>query len=81
MCLQMYVINVTLILFVWSLLIYIYFFQTVGVGNSTIGRLPVAVEDAYIYRDADILTVESLSGFSLRCNMKFDVCMVDVSGM
>lgn len=55
--------------------------QTVAVGNSCSGRLPTTVEnDTFVYRDMDIVTIESALGFVLRCNMKFEVCMFDVSG-
>lgn len=33
-----------------------------------------------LYRESDIVTLESQSGFLLQCNMKFDICLLEVSG-
>jgi len=38
------------------------------------------LEDTYIYQEAHILIIESARGFSMQCNMKFDVCTFSLSG-
>lgn len=43
-------------------------------------HLPVQLGDVSLYQKSEVVTLESASGFALRCNMKFDVCMLEVSG-
>jgi hypothetical protein len=50
------------------------------VQNQGIRQLPLAIEDTYIYQEAQILNIESARGFSMQCNFKFDVCTFSLSG-
>jgi hypothetical protein len=45
-----------------------------------IRQLPIEIEDTYIYQEAQILMIESARGFSMQCNLKFDVCTFSLSG-
>ncbi|CAH0561935.1 unnamed protein product [Brassicogethes aeneus] len=57
------------------------FDDTVRIGNSGMAdHLPADIGHAYVYREADILTVESPLGFVLKCNMKFHICTLQLSG-
>lgn len=60
------------------LLTYPILFQIVKVGNSE--YLPVEIGNTYVYRDADMVTVDSPLGFLLKCNMKFHICNLELSG-
>ncbi|GLH12107.1 Apolipophorins, partial [Gryllus bimaculatus] len=42
--------------------------------------LPIEIGDTFIYQEASIVTVESEKGFKIQCNMKFDVCVISLSG-
>ncbi|KAF5300365.1 hypothetical protein FQR65_LT00986 [Abscondita terminalis] len=50
------------------------------IGEATISRLPLQVGDLYLYQEFGVVTVDSASGFVLQCNMKFDVCILELSG-
>lgn len=50
------------------------------VQKQGIRQLPMELEDTYIYQEAHILIIESARGFSMQCNMKFDVCTFSLSG-
>ena len=50
------------------------------VQKQGVRQLPIAIEDTYIYQEAQILTIESARGFSMQCNFKFDVCTFSLSG-
>jgi hypothetical protein len=54
--------------------------QSVKVLKEGVKKLPIAIEDTYIYQEAQVLTIESARGFSMQCNFKFDVCTVTLSG-
>jgi len=54
--------------------------QSVTVQKQGIRQLPIEIEDTYIYQEAQILTIESARGFSMQCNLKFDVCTFSLSG-
>lgn len=36
--------------------------------------------DTTIYRDADLMIIESTKGFHLNCNLQFDLCWFELSG-
>lgn len=42
--------------------------------------LPLNIGNNFLYREADIITLESESGFRLECNKKFQICIFEVSG-
>lgn len=50
------------------------------IGNNPNTRLPAEVGETYLYQEADILTIKSELGFMLQCNMKFDICILELSG-
>jgi hypothetical protein len=52
----------------------------VKVQKEGVRQLPIAIEDTYIYQEAEMLTIESARGFSMQCNFKFDVCTFTLSG-
>jgi hypothetical protein len=54
--------------------------QSVMVQEQGIRQLPIAIEDTYIYQEAQMLMIESARGFSMQCNLKFDVCTFTLSG-
>ncbi|KAK9887249.1 hypothetical protein WA026_021100 [Henosepilachna vigintioctopunctata] len=56
------------------------FTDVVRVGDSVHSKLPVEIEDTFIHRDFDIVTVDSAAGFILECNTKFHICTFEVSG-
>lgn len=43
-------------------------------------KLPLQLKKAYIYREGDVIVIDSLQGFTLKCNMKFDICKLHLSG-
>lgn len=54
--------------------------DAIRIGRNLTTSLPAKVGDLVIYRDADILTLESSKGFVLQCNLQFDVCVLELSG-
>ncbi|KAJ9580979.1 hypothetical protein L9F63_023840, partial [Diploptera punctata] len=56
------------------------FEDSVKLQSEGIRQLPVAVDDTYIYQEAQILTIESAKGFIIQCNLKFDVCTITLDG-
>ncbi|KAJ8978166.1 hypothetical protein NQ317_004215 [Molorchus minor] len=56
------------------------FTGVVEIGDSGTDQLPAQILDVYLYRVSDIVTVQSASGFTLECNMKFHICLFQVSG-
>jgi len=56
------------------------FEDSVMVQKQGIRQLPIELEDTYIYQEAHILIIESARGFSMQCNLKFDVCTFSLSG-
>ncbi|XP_030755989.1 uncharacterized protein LOC115882214 [Sitophilus oryzae] len=47
--------------------------------NTASTKLPVEIAGNYIYREADIVTLEN-TGFALKCNMRLQICVFDISG-
>uniref|UniRef100_W4VR36 Putative lipoprotein n=1 Tax=Corethrella appendiculata TaxID=1370023 RepID=W4VR36_9DIPT len=54
--------------------------STLKIGQNLTSALPAQIHDTVIYRDADILVIESDKGFYLECNLQFYVCSFDLSG-
>lgn len=46
-----------------------------GLMNS-----PANLNGTYVFMETNIITVTSQDQFTLRCNLKYDVCTFDVSG-
>lgn len=42
--------------------------------------MPVQIGDSVIYREAEALVIQSAKGFHLNCNMKFDICLLELDG-
>lgn len=63
---------------------YIFFFQTVKlVDSGAILQLPVELENgtAFVYQEDSTVTVETKhEQFKLRCNLKYDLCILELSG-
>ncbi|KAJ3640007.1 hypothetical protein Zmor_003331 [Zophobas morio] len=55
------------------------FANTVKVGDNGIS-LPAQIDDTFLYLENDIFTAVSQTGFTLECNMKFDLCVFEVAG-
>nr|CAD7603256.1 unnamed protein product [Timema genevievae] len=45
-----------------------------------ISRLPLDFGDIYVYQETSMINIDSVRGFSLRCNLKFDTCTFTLSG-
>nr|CAD7196633.1 unnamed protein product [Timema douglasi] len=43
-------------------------------------RLPLEFGDIYVYQETSMININSVRGFSLRCNLKFDTCTFTLSG-
>lgn len=56
------------------------FQNLISIGNSSKVRLPYASSNVYVYQDIDTLVVKSKLGVGLKCNFKFEICVLDVSG-
>lgn len=50
------------------------------INNNPNTRLPTEVGDTFLFQEADMLTIENKLNFMLQCNMKFDVCVLELSG-
>ena len=50
------------------------------IQQEGIRQLPVEIDDAYIYQEAQLLIIESAKGFTIQCNLKFDVCTITLVG-
>lgn len=53
--------------------------QAVRIGKNS-ASLPLQLEDAIIYRYDDILNIESDKGFTVKCNLQFDICSLELEG-
>lgn len=49
-------------------------------GRNLTTALPARFGETVIYRDTDVLTIESNNGFKIQCNLQFDLCSFDVIG-
>lgn len=54
--------------------------QTVKVADNDNTKLPMAIGNAVLYHELDVVTLESQLGFTVECNLKFDICSLEVSG-
>lgn len=43
-------------------------------------KLPMAIGNAVLYHESDVVTLESQLGFTVECNLKFDICSLELSG-
>lgn len=43
-------------------------------------KLPLTLGDAVLYWASDAVILESQSGFMVECNLKFNICLLEVSG-
>lgn len=53
--------------------------ETIKIGTNQTS-LPAAFGSVIVFRDANELTIESQKGFTLRCNLDFEVCLLELSG-
>ncbi|CAG9760349.1 unnamed protein product [Ceutorhynchus assimilis] len=56
------------------------FENTVTVDDSITALLPLEIGNNHLYREADIIILASNSGYTLECNVKFQICIFEVSG-
>lgn len=49
-------------------------------GRNITNTLPVQIGDTTIYRDADLMIIQSTKGFHLNCNLQFDLCWFELGG-
>nr|XP_022900792.1 uncharacterized protein LOC111413892 [Onthophagus taurus] len=54
--------------------------KVINVAGKDYIALPYKIGESHIHLESDIVTVASEYGFKVQCNMKFDVCMFEVSG-
>lgn len=54
--------------------------DVIRIGKNLTTLLPAKIDSAVIYRDADVLSIESGKGFTIYCNLQFDLCSVELSG-
>lgn len=57
-----------------------FLFQTVNIGENENSKLPAAIGNTVLYHESDVVTLKSQSGFTVECNLKFDICSLEVSG-
>ncbi|KYB29704.1 hypothetical protein TcasGA2_TC031518 [Tribolium castaneum] len=55
------------------------FTDSVKIGNDGI-TLPTQIGDTSLFLEADVFTAVSKNGFVLECNLKFDLCVFELSG-
>ncbi|KAJ8873166.1 hypothetical protein PR048_026783 [Dryococelus australis] len=53
---------------------------SVVVQKQGVRKLPAQLKDTNIYQEADMVHIENSNGFSIHCNMKFDVCTIILEG-
>lgn len=53
--------------------------DTIKIGTNQTS-LPILFGNVIVFRDANELTIESQNGFTLRCNLDFEVCLLELSG-
>ncbi|XP_050313934.1 apolipophorins [Anthonomus grandis grandis] len=56
------------------------FKDVITVNGSEKMLLPLEIGNNYLYREAEILYLTSKSGFRLECNIKFQICVFEVTG-
>ncbi|GAB0088507.1 uncharacterized protein DMENIID0001_029540 [Sergentomyia squamirostris] len=53
--------------------------QAVRIGRN-VTSLPAVINNTVIYRDSDMVYIQSDRGFELICNLQFDICSLELSG-
>ncbi|XP_063238564.1 uncharacterized protein LOC134540049 isoform X2 [Bacillus rossius redtenbacheri] len=56
------------------------FRDSVVVQKEGVKKLPAQLKDTYVYQEAEMVYIENSNGFTIQCNMKFDVCTVVLEG-
>lgn len=54
--------------------------QAIRIGRNLTSTLPIQIGDSVIYREAEAIVIKSDKGFHLNCNMKFDLCHLELDG-
>ncbi|KAK9498025.1 hypothetical protein O3M35_003911 [Rhynocoris fuscipes] len=54
--------------------------DVISLDNNQVPSLPLLINDIHIYAQEGLITVRSSKGFFLRCNFKFNVCTLRLSG-
>lgn len=52
----------------------------VKVGKNSTSMLPIMVDDLLVMQELNVIIVSSRRGFTVRCNLEFDVCVIELSG-
>lgn len=53
---------------------------SIKVGKNSTSILPVQVDDLLVMQELNVITVSSRRGFTVWCNLEFDVCVIELSG-
>jgi hypothetical protein len=53
---------------------------SIRIGNNLTSILPTSFGDLLITRDLNVVSVSSKQGFTVKCNLEFDVCSIELSG-
>lgn len=53
---------------------------TIRIGDNLTSVLPFSFGELIITRELNVVTVSSRRGFTVRCNLEFDVCSIELSG-
>lgn len=54
--------------------------ETIQINRALTTTLPVKIGETVVYRENDILILQSTNGFQLNCNLQFDLCWFQLSG-
>jgi hypothetical protein len=49
-------------------------------GNNSMSALPAAIGELIVTRELNVVTISSKVGFTIECNLEFDVCSILLSG-
>lgn len=50
------------------------------IGRNITTALPAQIGDTVVYRETDVLTIQSFKGFKLTCSLQYHMCSFDLSG-
>lgn len=50
------------------------------INRNATTALPAQIGDTVVYRETDLLTIQSLNGFKLTCSLQYHFCSFDLSG-
>lgn len=53
---------------------------TIHIGNNLTSVLPTTFGNLMITRELNVVTVSSKRGFTVKCNLEYDVCLIELSG-